>query len=63
MRLNDLLTVLDGDTKINIMLRRVGMFDGRRDEFDKAEIDPRIKEIRIKSVWYSEYYSRVMIEL
>lgn len=67
MRLIELITALDADSKIMISESGKDLFDGValsvHTGMDEQGLKPESMEREVKSVWYSTVYSRIMIEI
>lgn len=61
MKLNDLLKVMDLDTKINIQQNYKEIYEGN--VADCRGYTFIVNNPKIKSVWYSTLYNAIMIEL
>ena len=63
MKLIDLITVLDSDTKINITKNYKDVYEGIGIDILTAEIFKDIAQLEVKVVWYSTIFKAIVIEL
>lgn len=64
MILSDLINTLDFDQQINISFKNKEMYDGPAREYKEIRYnDKNLSNCKVKVIWFSRVYNRIMIEL